>query len=87
MFWFLTDIFLHFPKVKRLQTEKWFNSPTDNLFSPCTRKLYDNKKAVAIPLLSCDLAAEFKDDDDAEKVSTDENAVASTEEKTMDQSE
>lgn len=74
--------------VKRLQVNKWFNSPTDNLFSPCTRKLYNGKKAAAIPL-STDLTAEFNDEDEGgneEEETVDENAtttVAAAEDEEM----
>nr|XP_027197995.1 probable serine/threonine-protein kinase cdc7 [Dermatophagoides pteronyssinus] len=29
--------------IKRLQVNKWFNSPTDSMFSPCSKKLYNKK--------------------------------------------
>lgn len=32
--------------IKRLQVNKWFNSPTDQLFSPCSKKLYNKKNIV-----------------------------------------
>lgn len=28
--------------------QKWFNSPTDNMFSPCSKKLNEKHKAPAV---------------------------------------
>jgi len=32
--------------IKRKQFKAWFNSPTDNCLSPCTQKLFKNKKPI-----------------------------------------
>jgi len=32
--------------IKRKQFKSWFNSPTDNCLSPCTQKLFKNKKPI-----------------------------------------
>ncbi|KAF7487629.1 hypothetical protein SSS_02759 [Sarcoptes scabiei] len=37
--------------IKRLQVNKWFNSPTDNLFSPCSKKLFNKKIVHPVHLL------------------------------------
>ncbi|OTF70392.1 hypothetical protein BLA29_012749, partial [Euroglyphus maynei] len=42
--------------IKRLQVNKWFNSPTDSLFSPCSKKLYNLKNIAHL--------VNFNDEDD-----------------------
>ena len=32
--------------IKRKQFKQWFNSPTDNCLSPCTQKIFKQKKAI-----------------------------------------
>lgn len=32
--------------IKRKQLKPWFNSPTDSCLSPCTQKLFKNKKPI-----------------------------------------
>lgn len=43
--------FLFYLQIKRLQVNKWFNSPTDNLFSPCSKKLFNKKIVHPVHLL------------------------------------
>jgi hypothetical protein len=32
--------------IKRKQTKAWFNSPTDSCLSPCTQKIFKNRKPL-----------------------------------------